>query len=375
MRIRVVQTTTEMALLAPDWNRLARGVPFRSFEWLDCWWRHYGQCDDESLRPDAALLALVASDEQDAVVGIAPWYCERSLTGGQVIRFLGSGEIYSDYLSVLSAPGREAEVAGAVADWLSQSCCRDWDALELTGVDAEDITTRQLVSGLQHRGLALHVRPDLCCWRIDLPATWEAYLDTLSKSHRKQMRRAERRLDDDRLACHTARSVDDAAQALEILIELHQRRQRSLGRPGCFDSEQFVAFHRDAVRRLAAAGQARIDWIERDGQPIAAEYQLLGSDVVYAYQSGIAPEWLSLEPGRMVMVAAIRAAIAGRYRVYDFLRGDEPYKAHWRAVPRRTLRARVVAPHRGARMRNSLWLARDAARLWLKQSLVAPPVR
>ena len=41
------------------------------------------------------------------------------------------------------------------------------------------------------------------------------------------------------------------------------------------------------------------------------------------------------------MVATLQAAIARGDRSFDFMRGDEPYKAHWRAEPRAMYSARV----------------------------------
>src|SRR5207244_453594 len=78
----------------------------------------------------------------------------------------------------------------------------------------------------------------------------------------------------------------------------------------------------------------RLHWLELDGRPVAAEYHIAGEDIVYAYQSGIEPEVLHEEPGHLAAIATLQLAIAQGYRAFDFLRGDEPYKAHWRAQPR-----------------------------------------
>ena len=39
-------------------------------------------------------------------------------------------------------------------------------------------------------------------------------------------------------------------------------------------------------------------WLEHDGQPVSVEYQFELGDTIYAYQSGVAPEALDIEPGR-----------------------------------------------------------------------------
>lgn len=365
MRVEPFDDFCALESLAADWNRLSRGVPFRSHEWLTSWWRFYG--DPRATR---RLLVLLVRDASERLVGLAPWFLEESLTAGAVIRFLGSGETYSDYLSVFAEPGHESRVATAITNWLEGEFDGCWSALELTGVDAADLTVAHLLEELEACRHGIIRRPDLNCWRVALPGRWEQYLALLSKSHRKQIRRAQRRLAEDRsLSAQSATTPADVAQALDDLIYLHQRRQRSLGRMGCFASPEFASFHREVAVRLAAAGQSRIDLVRLNDRPIAAEYQLVGNDVVYAYQAGIEPDCRGEEPGRLAMTLGIRRAIEQGYRAYDFLRGDEPYKAHWRGRPRATLRARVVARGRAARFRSAVWLAQDLAKTWVKQNL------
>ncbi len=133
---------------------------------------------------------------------------------------------------------------------------------------------------------------------------------------------------------------------------MHQRRWESLGKRGCFRSARFREFHREAATRLLATGDAEVFWLECDGRPIAAEYHLIGDRTVYAYQSGIAPDRLELEPGRLAVLATIREAIDDGRQCYDFLRGDEPYKAHWRASPRDVGNPSGACQSRGS---NSPW--------------------
>lgn len=370
MRVDAVVTTSEFADLASDWNRLSRGVPFRSFEWQECWWRHYGLVPDRSLG-DRELRILVVRDG-DQVVGIAPWYCEKTFAGGSVLKFLGSGEIYSDYLTLLADDGAEAQVAAAIGRYLAQEESGRWDALEVAGVDGEDYTTICLLIDLESRGIPIRRRPDFHCWRIELPDSFDAYLARLSKSHRKQIRRVERRLaQTGTVRFWRANEPEEIDLAYHLLVGLHQERQRGQGRAGAFASTRFGGFHAEVIRRLARTGQLRLDVLQLGGVPISAEYQIIGNDVVYAYQSGIDPHYLSLEPGRAALAMAVRSAIEDRFRAFDLLRGDEPYKAHFRAKPRPTLRARAVASHRGARWRHALWLAQDHTRQWMKQAFAA----
>jgi CelD/BcsL family acetyltransferase involved in cellulose biosynthesis len=368
--IQRLSSAAQLAPLTGAWNELARGVPFRRFEWLESWWRAYGQHSEKE------LCVLSAVDETGELVGLAPWYVARSAGERSTIRFLGSGEVCSDYLSVLCRPGREDEVTHSLAKWLcaaSNDAAVDrprWELLELGGADEHDLVVRSLLVHLAERGNLVHRRNRPSCWRVQLPGDWDGYLAMLSKSHRKQLRRLERNyFASGRARLHTVENEQQMQFGLETLIRLHQQRWKSLGQRGCFASARFVNFHAETARRLLAAGNLRLVWLEVDGRAVAAEYQVLGNGVVYAYQSGIEPTALEHEPGRLIMLATLRLAIAEGRHALDFLRGDESYKAHWRAHPRPTQEIRVVADNPTARLRHNLWLAGDNVKAWIKSGL------
>lgn len=370
-------TLGELAAVRAPWNDLHDGVPFRSWEWLDCWWRHYGG----NARGSRELFTLSVFADDGAMIGLAPWYVERTASQARVIRFLGSGEICSDYLGVLCKSGDTAIVAQALADWLAHppnladwlatDSDREWDLIELGAVSPDDRVTMALVDQLAERGFLVHRRPGPNCWRIELPATWDEYLGMLSKSHRKQVRRCERRyFERGRTRLCRAANFAEVEHGLSILTELHGLRRAACGQRGVFASSRFAAFHRDVSLRLLDKGLLNLVWLELDGRPVAAEYQICGLNrVVYAYQSGIHPAALDDEPGRLITIALLREAIEAGRPTYDFLRGNEAYKAHWRATPQATCDIRILPNTGAARWRHNLWMAGDSVRSWIKTGL------
>jgi CelD/BcsL family acetyltransferase involved in cellulose biosynthesis len=384
-RVVRLATSEQIQPWVGQWNAMARGVPFRRWEWLETWWRHYGaQFDRQS--PSRELFVLAAFDSRKTLLGVAPWYLERSASQGRVVRFLGSGEVCSEYLSLLCADGKEEIVARSLAKWLTettkaathdarnetqndthhdtisntrsgQSSDR-WDALKLFAIANDDLVMGRLLEHLASHGNAVYRRPGISCWRLALPANWEDYLAIVSKSHRKQLRRLDRDFfRSGRARMHWVHDPDQLEHALDVLIRLHQRRWKRLGWPGCFASERFLKFHREVALRMLAFDALSMSWLELDGRPVAAEYHLRGNGIVYAYQSGIAPDSLEYQPGHLSHLATIRRAIERGDRAFDFLRGDEPYKSHWRAVARPTFDARVVPPRMGPRIRQGIWAA------------------
>ena len=71
----------------------------------------------------------------------------------------------------------------------------------------------------------------------------------------------------------------------------------------------------------------------------------------------------------MINIATIRHAIEQGQHTFDFLRGDEPYKAHWRAEPMNTITYRIVPRKTLSQVRHGLWLAGDNVKSWVKTGL------
>ncbi len=118
---------------------------------------------------------------------------------------------------------------------------------------------------------------------------------------------------------------------------------------------------------MLAQGHVQFYWLELDGKPAAAEYQLVGDGVLYAYQAGVDPDAMGHQPGKLINLAILRRAIERGYRAFDFLRGDEPYKARFGAEPRPQVELHVVPRHALARLRHSLWLAGNNVKDWIKK--------
>ncbi len=74
-----------------------------------------------------------------------------------------------------------------------------------------------------------------------------------------------------------------------------------------------------------------------------------------AYQSGMDPQFGHMSPGFLANLVVIQQAITEGYGLFDFLRGDEPYKADWGARPVEMVRIRAVPPRVAPRFRLRFW--------------------
>ena len=382
MRTCCLNDISALQSYAEVWNRMAAGVPFRSWEWLSTWWRHYGPSAGLSAGLSAGradrtrqLQVLCVLDEAGVPAGFAPFYSEDSAASGRVLRLLGDGEVCSEYLGVLAVAGREEAVALAIADHLAdrfhvpRSSPDRWDLLLLEAVADDDPVLRPMLAQLRQLGGAVHCRPGPGCWRIELPGSWEEMCARLSKNQRRQVRRLLQANERRGVVLHKVERLSELPEAFEHLIDLHQRRWQARGRSGCFASDRFLAFHRDVTPQLLRAGQLQLLWLEAEGTPLAAEYQMAGAGTIYLYQAGLDPDRLKWEPGHLATARVLQLAIAQGCRRFDFLRGNEPYKAQWQAEFHGNTSVRVIAPRVVARARHQAWLAVRTAKDWVRRGL------
>jgi hypothetical protein len=374
MRIVCLTSLRELEPYADDWDRLAAGMPFRTWTWLSGWWRHYGPLRDADVMR-LQLAVLCAFDDAETLVGIAPWYLETSTLRGRMLKALGSGEVCSDYLGILCQPSLSDLVCEAMAEFLVEqnhsddSAALRWDLLNLDGIDAGDREITALAMHLAQNGCTAYQRPGPSCWRLSLPTQWDAYFGSLSKNLRRDAKRMDRDyINTGRAVLHSVEGLGQLPYAMNVLLELHQRRRRTLGEAGCFNSVRFTTFYRNVVPRLFCQGQVDFYWLELDGKPVAAEYQLVGNGILYEYQAGLDPDAMECQPGKLLNLAILRRAIERGYHQYDFLRGDEPYKARFGAQARPNIELRIVPHSSGARLRNRLWLAGSNMKQWLNHA-------
>ncbi len=210
----------------------------------------------------------------------------------------------------------------------------------------------------------------MSCWRANLPPTWDEYLSRLSRTYRKRSRRFVRTFLESGVArLRTVSTGDELKQAMAILVELHQRRQESQGRAGCFASQAFTDFIWEASQRMLADQTLRLHWLEMEGTPVAAEYQLRCGNATYAYLGGINPDKEDCSPGQIMQVAVMKQVIEEGQQIFDFLRGDEDYKSHWGVEERACIDCRVVASRHTAILRHQVWRAGDTMKHWIKAGL------
>ncbi len=359
-----ISEPTDVAELESAWDTLGGQVPFRNWAWLGNWWNAYGD--------NNRLYVAAAFDADKQLTGASPWFRSRSFAQGRKIQLLGSGKACTDYLTIVADEQVATDMPIAMADWLTEQANDDangWDLLELDNIPINDMHWAKFLERMEARGNTVAQQSAQRCWSIQNLEGWEEYLARISKSHRKQLRRiVKRELAGPQLAFQIAEDEESFETGWSALVDLHQKRWAARGIDGCFTSEAFHDYLKTASLRLLADGKLDLGWLEDEGRPVAAQLDIRSATSSFAYQAGVDPEVEDYGPGQVLQTAMLkRAADAGVSR-YDFLRGDEPYKAHWRAEPTECITLRVTPRKPMAQLRSSVWSAGQQLKRWIRSS-------
>ena len=300
------------------WRELTDN-PMSSPDWLMPWWKHYRATNDQ--------LQLVFFFNGEELVAVVPLYLENQTH----FKLLGSGKVCSDHSELFIAREQWREtVSSRFHKWLISSEAPNWSSLKLEAIDRLGPSS-QLVTQWQN-GVSVHQESGDSVCSIPLPGSWDEYLASLSKNHRKRVRRWTRQhLDTNHVQPRCTGAGWDFEEAFECLIELHNLRRKHLAESGAFESSQFREFHKEALSRLGARGQAVICGIFVEDKPVAIEYELLNDDTVFAYQSGADIDAGLSSPGSISILVRLQLALGYGKKTYDLMRGDEDYKQHWGA--------------------------------------------
>ncbi len=338
MQTIVISTEAEWYRWRTAWNLLAQANPMISLEWLGAWWRVFGVGHQ--------LHILIVVREQQ-LVGIVPCYLHETRLGRQ-LRFLGTGSVCSDYLGPVVNADCAEEVYQAIHKHLCQSVksgeLGDIESFQFEGILAGDKWQSSLEQFSNDAGFSMRMQPMVNSWTLELPSSWEE-LTERQRGHgvHRKSKKCVARLNSKELR---VRQLADSASldfGMSHMIRLHQARRESVGDTGCFANPRFEIFLRDAISSMIAEHTACFTVCETAAQVVGVQLLLLGSDTVFMFQSGVDPNFLSLEPGHCIVAGSVMYAISEGYKAYDFLRGDEPYKAFWGAQ-RRPLQRFILAP-------------------------------
>jgi len=315
-----ITTEADFHTLEPGWralcDRSAESSVFQSWEWISAWWRAFGASRE---------LRVAIVRQGDRLLAAAP-LTMRPLGGARLLEFLGAGR--TDYLGFLLDPARPDLLKMLLSTLAERSA--EWDILWLRDMPLDAGGIAALRGALPAAGLRGIVRP----WDVApyLPTTgrWEDYLSQRSANFRSDLKRKRRRLEAaGPVAIERHREPVDLRAALLEAIEIERQSWKQKAGTARMSDPVGRTFFLDAAGALAASGHAELWLLRVAAQAVAFYLNFLDRRRVRYYSGTYRSDFQAMSPGKVLMAEAIHAAFEEGREEFDFLRGNESYKATW----------------------------------------------
>lgn len=305
--------------LRSEWNDLAHrsisDLIFLTWEWQSTWWDAY---------QPGELWVLSVRDEDDKLIGIAPWFISQE-DGERIVRCIGCEDV-TDYLDVIVDEDYVEAVFRCIADHLAANR-QHFDRINLCNIPEKSITRTSFAEALSLCGFSVSETQMEVCPIIELPESWDDFLGNMKKKQRHELRRKIRRIggapaEVDWYIVGQDTSLDDELEKfLELMAASDPEKEKFL------EDEQHVKFFKNFVEIAHERGWLQLAFLTIGEQPAAAYLNFIYGNQVLVYNSGLNfVDFGEFSPGIVLLAYLIEHAIDNKREVFDFLRGNETYK-------------------------------------------------
>jgi CelD/BcsL family acetyltransferase involved in cellulose biosynthesis len=274
--------------------------------WLEVWWHDFGS---------EAELYLGAIRKGGTIAGIAPL-----LLRGAEASFIGSTDL-CDYLDFVIVPGKEVDFFNILLDDLQGRGIR---RLNLRPLKPNSSVLTYLVSIAKNRNYDISRKVEDVSLELDLPPTWQEYLNTLTQKQRHEVNRKLRRLGE--AGNVNYRVVEDSNSLLDSMDLFLRLFRQSREDKAIFLTNQIESFFRSLVKATARSGILRFGILELNASPAAVVMYFDYNNSVFLYNNGYDPRHSFLSVGLISKVLCLKDSIERGRSKFDFLKGAEEYK-------------------------------------------------
>jgi CelD/BcsL family acetyltransferase involved in cellulose biosynthesis len=333
LNIQWLDGDTALAEIKNQWQALEQDATtsiFTSWDWLDTWWKHYGQ--EKSLH-----ILLVEIDNN--LEFILPFQVTRQYILGivPIAHWYNLGSKSSagcDYLGGIFSPSLELSTQELEKIFVAVRQKRNCLAIlhlheigEFAFPQKDELN--QLIQNYRH---IIQKEPTYCP-TSHLPDSWDDFLNSLSRNFRSQIRRDIKKFESsNELTISVHKSPEEIQGKVTELKRLNTQRITQLGKTSSFKSKHLTTFLDEATKRLASQQHCTFYQLHHNKKSIAIILLINDNHTQYYYLGGFDEEYKKYSPINLLFVYAIQDAIANGYKEFNLLKGKEPYKYRWLAT-------------------------------------------
>lgn len=314
MKVQVYRSTKAIDRCKEEWDNLliedSESSPFQSYGWCYAAWIVYGRnLSISSMLKRLRVIAL--RDEDDNLVALLSGYIV--FKGHLIFQPLGIG--ISDYCMPLISDTTNVD---AVKLLIEKARSFGLGRLYIPNVPSGHSSLIAISNPLRDSSVS-PVK--------SLPQDPDEIINSVSTKFASNLRYSEKQCRDFEFRLVLPESTA-YTQHLDELASLHQQRWSTKNQKGVIDAQTSRFF-----RIFTANDQhqmSRLFLVIDKGKTIGANLSFRLRDRYYYYQSGLDPRYSKYSLGSLLILHQMRNAVKERCTTFDFLRGQEEYKARWK---------------------------------------------
>ena len=252
--------------------------------------------------------------------------------------------------------GAEVSPSNASELWcILRGIARDYDGCVLNQIE----TSSPLVEFARRGGWA--ISDGEVCPTLTFPSSFDAYVKSLGKNMREQIKRYPKRLEKNfAVEVECAKTQPQVDEFLTQLFELHGKRWRARGQTGVLVLPSRQKFHRALCADFLERDWLRLWRLKLDGRAACVLLSYFWGGKYWFFIGGFEPELMRWSVGTCLFARVFREAIAEGATEFDFLRGAEEYKYRFGAEDREFVNLHWFAPTtRGKMLEKRVALERE----------------
>jgi CelD/BcsL family acetyltransferase involved in cellulose biosynthesis len=274
--------------------------------WLEVWWHEFGF---------EAELYLGAVRQKGTIAGIAPL-----LLRGTEASFIGSTDL-CDYLDFVIVPGKEVDFFNILLDDLRG---KGISRLNLRPLRPNSTVLTYLIGIARDRNYDVSCKVEDVSLELDLPPTWQEYLNALTQKQRHEVNRKLRRLGEaGDVKYRMIEESDSLLDSMGLFLRLFRESRQD---KAIFLTNRIESFFGSLVKAMARSGLLRFGILELNTSPVAVVMYFDYNNSVFLYNNGYDSKYSFLSVGLVSKILCIKDSVERGRGKFDFLKGAEEYK-------------------------------------------------
>jgi len=200
--------------------------------------------------------------------------------------------------------------------------------VELINIRSRSPTLSLLPRQASENGFSYEIIDEEEVLEMDLPASFEDYLNSLPRKNRHELRRKMRRTESlKNIYIKRMTEREELLPAIDDFISLH--KESSASKAQFWEKMGMVRFFRELTIQLGPKGWFELNHLYAENVLVAALLNFTYTNEILFYNSAFSTRFAEYNPGFYLFNRSIQQAVAEKKKKADFLRGGEKYKYYF----------------------------------------------